>query len=150
MSLRWILAALHLLGLGIGLGAVWARARALRAPLDIPGMRRVLAADAWWGIAALVWIVTGGLRAFSGFEKGTLYYVNNQLFVAKMALLLAILLLEIGPIIAFAGWRRALRSGATPDTTRAGRLATISQVQAVLVIGMVIAAAGMARGYGGA
>ncbi|MFW5947669.1 MAG: DUF2214 family protein [Gemmatimonadota bacterium] len=31
MPLRWTFAALHLLALGMGLGAVWARARALRA-----------------------------------------------------------------------------------------------------------------------
>ena len=29
MTLRWLLAAVHLLALGIGLGAVWARARSL-------------------------------------------------------------------------------------------------------------------------
>ena len=32
MSIRWILAALHLFGLAIGLGAVWARGRALQGP----------------------------------------------------------------------------------------------------------------------
>jgi hypothetical protein len=35
MTARSMLAAFHLLALGIGLGAVWARA--LRAPLDSPG-----------------------------------------------------------------------------------------------------------------
>ncbi len=29
MTIRWLLAALHLLALGIGLGAIWARGRAL-------------------------------------------------------------------------------------------------------------------------
>ena len=33
MTIRWILAALHLLALGIGLGAVWSRGRLLRQPL---------------------------------------------------------------------------------------------------------------------
>ena len=37
---RWLLAAVHLLALGIGLGSVWARARLLGAPtLDGPTLR---------------------------------------------------------------------------------------------------------------
>ena len=148
MSVRWLLAALHLFGLGIGLGAVWVRSRALRGTLDTAGIRRVLQADAWWGIAALVWIVTGALRAFAGFEKGTTYYIHNNLFLAKMGLLLLILILEIGPIVGFSGWRRQLRRRATPDTSKAGRFGTISTLQAILVLLMVIAATGMARGYG--
>lgn len=42
---RWLLASIHLLGFGIALGAVWARALALRKPLDLAGIRRVLYAD---------------------------------------------------------------------------------------------------------
>jgi len=79
MSIRWLLAALHLFGLGVGLGAVWARSRALRGTLNTAGIRRVLGADTWWGIAALVWISTGLLRAFAGFEKGTTYYVHGNI-----------------------------------------------------------------------
>ena len=148
MSIRWLLAALHLLGLGIGLGAVWARSRALRAPLDDGGIRRVLQADTWWGIAALVWISTGLLRAFAGFEKGTTYYIHNHLFLMKMGLLVGILILEVGPIVTFGAWRRQLRRGSTPDTSKAGRFAGTSVWQVVLVLLMVIAATGMARGYG--
>jgi len=71
MVIRWVLAASHLLALGIGLGAVWARGRALRNQLDGTGLRRVFYADTWWGIAAMVWIGTGLVRAFAGFEKGS-------------------------------------------------------------------------------
>src|SRR5207247_5390021 len=59
MTIRWLLAAVHLLALGVGLGAVWARGRALQAPLDVPALRRVFSADTWWGIAAVLWIGTG-------------------------------------------------------------------------------------------
>ena len=34
MTVRWLLAAVHLLALGVGLGAVWARGRALAGELD--------------------------------------------------------------------------------------------------------------------
>jgi putative membrane protein len=63
MTVRWFLAALHLLALGFGLGAVWARARGLRGELEETGLRRVFYADPWWGIAALLWIATGLVRA---------------------------------------------------------------------------------------
>ena len=56
MLIRLLFATLHLLGLGVGLGAVWARARALRGPLDAQGLGRVFYADSWWGVAAAIWI----------------------------------------------------------------------------------------------
>ena len=148
MSGRWLLAALHLLGLGIGLGAIWARTRGLRGTLDLPGIRRVLAADSWWGLAALVWIVTGAIRAFTGIEKGTSYYLQNYLFHTKMGLLLLILVLEVGPIVTFIAWRKQVAKNTSPDTSKAARYASTSMVQVVLVVLMVIAATGMARGYG--
>jgi len=89
MTIRWLLAAVHLLALGVGLGAVWARGRALQAPLDVPALRRVFYADTWWGIAAVLWIGTGLLRAFGGYEKGAFYYLHNHFFWAKMGLLAA-------------------------------------------------------------
>jgi putative membrane protein len=148
MLIRWLLAALHLLGLGVGLGAVWARGRALRGQLDAAGLRRVFYADNWWGISALLLIGTGLVRAFSGLEKGSQYYLGNHLFWAKMSLLVLILLLELRPMIGLIRWRRALASGAQPDTRSAASFARISFVQAVLVTLMVLAATGMARGFG--
>jgi putative membrane protein len=148
--IRWIVAAVHLLALGLGLGAVWARGRALRGELDAAGLRRVFYADSWWGAAAGVWIATGLLRAFAGLEKGSAYYLHNHLFWAKMGLLVLILLLEIGPMVTLIRWRIALARGVPVDTHRAGRFARISFLQAGLVMLMVLAATGMARGYGAA
>jgi putative membrane protein len=146
--IRWILAAVHLLALGIGLGAIWARGRALRAPLDVAGVRRVLAADTWWGVAAGLWIVTGLARAFGGFEKGTVYYLHNHFFWVKMGLLGSILLLEIVPMITFIKWRRRTGRGEIVDAADAPPLAAVSFIQAALVVFMVLAATAMARGYG--
>ena len=148
MTIRWLLAALHLLALGLGLGAVWARGRALQSQLDVPGLRRVFYADTWWGIAALIWIGTGLVRAFGGFEKGSFYYLHNHFFWAKMGLLAAILILEVAPMIALIRWRGTVARGSVPDTRAASRFARISFVQAVLVVLMVLAATAMARGYG--
>jgi putative membrane protein len=148
MTIRWLLAAFHLLALGVGLGAVWARGRALQGDLDAAGLRRAFYADTWWGVAALVWIGTGLARAFGGFEKGSLYYLHNHVFWGKMGLLVAILVLELRPGVTLIRWRRLVARGDAPDTRGASRYAQVSFVQAALVVLMVLAATAMARGYG--
>ena len=152
--LRLTLAALHLIALGIGLGAVWARAAALRAvDRDRAALRRALTADAWWGIAALLWISTGLWRLLGGFEKAPEYYWRNVLFNTKMGLLVVVLLLEAWPMITLVRWRMASGGrGTMPSGNRlsvaARRIASVSNVQAVLIVLMVLAAVAMARGYG--
>jgi putative membrane protein len=148
MTIRWIIAAMHLLALAISLGAIWARSLALRGSLDATGLKRVFYADNWWGIAALLWIITGLLRTFGGLEKGTEYYLNNWLFLVKMGLFLLILALEIWPMVTFIRWRMRLGRGEPPDTSRAPTFARMSTAQAAIIILMVIAATGVARGFG--
>jgi putative membrane protein len=156
MTLRLVLAALHLLALGIGLWAVLMRAKSLRetvAELPRPdALRRAFSADAHWGGAAALWIVTGLWRLFAETEKSAGYYMTNHVFFAKMGFLVVILILEIWPMIALIGWRRALAAGRSPETfvvpATARRLAIVSYVQALLIVCMVFAAVAMTRGVG--
>lgn len=148
MTARWLAASLHLLALGIGLGAVWARGRSLRSPLNAITLRQVFLADSLWGLAALLWIGTGLWRLLGGLEKGTGYYMQNHLFLTKMALLAVVLLLELRPMMTLIGWRRAAARGEVPDTRAAPLVARISFVQAGLVVLMVFATTAMARGVG--
>ena len=149
MMLRWIMAALHLLALGIGLGAVWVRGRALRSPLDDrENLQRVFRADATWGAAAFLWIGTGLWRLLGGLEKSTAYYLDNHVFLTKMGLLLLLLILEVSPMVTLIHWRRQSAAGRPLDVGSAGRMSTISRVQAGLVVLMVLAATAMARGIG--
>ena len=142
--LRIVLAALHLLALGIGLGAVWSRARLLGGRFDSGAVRRALVVDSWWGVAAVVWLATGLWRLFAATEKATTYYMTNRVFLAKMGMFVLVLILEIGPMITLLRWRRGMQ----PDASAAKRIATISYVECLLVIAMVVAAVAMARGYG--
>jgi len=148
MTLAWLLATLHLVALGIGLGAVVTRARALRGTLDTAGLRRVFRADSLWGLAFLLWLVTGLWRLFGGIDKGTGYYMQQPMFHAKMGLLIVILILELWPMVTLIRWRAALARGQTVAPARAAALARISSAQAVLLILMVFAATAMARGIG--
>jgi putative membrane protein len=65
-----------------------------------------------------------------------------------MALFIAILLLEIRPIVTFGRWRAQVRRGELPSLAPAGALARLSYIQAGLTILMVLAATAMARGLG--
>ncbi|HEX9125111.1 MAG TPA: DUF2214 family protein [Methylomirabilota bacterium] len=143
-----IVSALHLLALALGLPSVYLRGRALKGPLDRDGLRRLLAADTVWGIAAALWIATGLLRAFGGLEKGSQFYLQSPLFWTKMALFATVIILEIWPMVTFIRWRGALRRGETPDTSRARALYLVNHVEMGLVVLIVFVASFMARGFG--
>jgi putative membrane protein len=149
---RIVLAALHLLALGIGFGAIMARWITLRRPLTADSVKRVFHFDTQWGIAAGLWIVTGLWRWLGSVEKTSSYYPSNHWFLAKMVVFLVIFALEIMPMVTLIKWRAAMGRGtevsALPGVTRARMMSTISAVQAVLVVAMVFFAVAMARGYG--
>lgn len=143
-----VLSALHLIALAIGLPAVFLRGRALKGPLDAAGVSRVLAADSVWGIAALLWLATGLMRAFGGFEKGAEIYLHNRLFHAKLGLFILILLLEIRPMVTLIRWRIARAKGLAPDTSSAKALYLLNHIELAVVVVMIFVAAFMARGFG--
>lgn len=146
MNLSWLLAALHLVALGIGGGAILARAFGLQRLKSSDALPGVLFADALWGIAALIWISTGLLRAFGGFEKGSAYYLQSSSFWIKMALLVGVLVLEVWPMVTLVRWRLQHGRGAEIDFRPGKRLAQISYAQAALIFCMIFAASAMARG----
>ena len=132
MILRWLLAAVHLVALGIGAGAIRSRARAFSAPLDRPALKRLFAADTLWGVAALLWVSTGLWRLFGETEKTVPFYLANRAFWLKMAFFAGILALEVWPMLALMRWRAQLRRGEAPDTSSAPLFARISSLQQVL------------------
>ncbi len=148
MTLRWFLAAVHLLALGIGLGAVFVRGKALSGRIDIDKVRVALAADTWWGLAAFLWIGSGLWRLLGSVEKDVGYYMGNHVFWTKMLLFVGILAMEIRPMLTLMRWRREIARGIPPNTTSAPRIARLSYAEALLVVLMVIAATAMARGIG--
>ncbi|MGJ7515219.1 DUF2214 family protein [Pseudomonas baetica] len=147
MLTHWLLAAVHLMAFALGFWAVLVRGTNFRRLAAGAGKARsVLIADNLWGISALILLVTGGMRAFGGYEKGTDYYLHQPLFHLKMTLFVLVLLLEVAPMVALIKWRVALARGAAIDTGRATLFARISHIEALLVLLIVVAATGMARG----
>ena len=149
MSIRLVVAVLHLLALTAGLAGLWARARALRDSLRDPEddriLRRAFIGDAWWGAAAALWVVTGFWRLFGGTERGASYYFANHAFHLKIALVLAIVALELWPRVTLLRWRA---KKAAPNPRDAGRIEVISYVELALIVVIVFAAVSMAHGYG--
>jgi putative membrane protein len=151
--LRITLAVVHLLALGIGLGAVFARARSAHRIGQSPdALARTFYADNFWGVAAILWIASGLWRALAGTEKTPLYYWNNEIFFAKMGIFFFVLALEAWPMVTLIKWRVAAgRKQLPPDAELAQRaqvIARISDVQTLLIMAIVAAAVLMARGYG--
>lgn len=151
--LRLTLAALHLVALGLGLGAVIARGAALRESASNAALRRAFRSDTTWGVAALLWLGTGLWRLLAETDKATGYYLANPLFHAKMGLFVLILLLEIWPMFTLIRWRRSFSAGESAERlmTRGAsrRIGVISHIEALLVVAMVFVAVAIARGYGG-
>jgi putative membrane protein len=148
MISSWLLAAVHLLAFGFALASILRRSRGLRRCTSTEDLPIIFNADNGWGLSALVLIVTGAMRAFGAFGKGASYYLHEPLFLVKMLALVVILLLEIAPMMALLRWRVAVRRGDVPDLTQASRYAHIGAWQTTLLIVMVFAASGMARGIG--
>ena len=150
--MRIALAVIHLLALGIGLGAIYARARnANRLRTSADSLRATLAADNFWALAAGLWISTGLWRWLGSVEKSQAYYNTNHIFFAKLGFLALVLALEVWPMITLIGWRRRTVPGGNDpaEIGRKGRIiARISDAQMLLVVAMVVCAVLMARGYG--
>jgi uncharacterized membrane protein len=145
MIVAALLSAIHLLTLALGLGAVVWRGRALASTLGDGDWEKVLAADNAWGIASGLWIASGLARVFYG-GKEVVFYTHNGFFWIKMALFVAVFLLELTPMIAFIRVRAARGRGQPLPQLPLATFRRINAIEVALVITMVVIAAFMARG----
>jgi len=140
-----LLSGIHLLTLALGLAAIVARGRALAAPLDEEGWRRLLRADNFWGAAAGLWIASGVARLFFGGKEPSFYW-RNGFFWTKMALFAGVFLLELAPMITFIRVRGSRRTGAPLPAFSVETYRRINAAEVTLVVTIVFVAALMARG----
>jgi len=148
MTLSYIIAVLHILTFGIGFYGIWTRANALKKLKDVSGLDDVFKSDNFWGIAALLWVITGLWRAFGGLEKGSDYYVHSSAFRTKMTLFVLLIIIEIKPMITLIKWRIKKRKQEPVDLSSARKLAFISHIELGLVAIIVCLAVAMAKGIG--
>jgi putative membrane protein len=147
MVLNASLAAVHYLALAIGFAGICMRASALLSSRPGNPVRPIIVADNMWGLAALLWISTGLIRAFAGFEKGTSFYLHSTGFWMKMSLFLLVFMLEFKPMMTFIGWRRAGKVEiGTDDLPLLEKFAKSSRIQVALTLIIPFVASMMARG----
>ncbi len=147
-----LIASLHFLALGIGLGSVFMRGRYFKALAENPNseldLKRLIIADNFWGVGALLWILTGAGRAFGGLEKGTEWYLHNPLFHLKMTLFILVFVLEMMPMVALIKARVRTGKG-KPHGMTAEKLKLyrrLNHFEAMLVFIIIFVASAMARG----
>ncbi len=156
MLLRALLSALHVLALALGFSSLYLRGVRLRELGEDRGnaaaRASLLRADSVWGIAAILWIATGLVRAFAGLEKTPDFYLRNGFFWVKMGLFLLVFVLEIRPMVTFIRWRMAKGRGGEQAAAAAvaaaplGTLVRLNDAETVLVLVIPFVAALMARG----
>jgi putative membrane protein len=138
----------HLLFITI-MVALFAEILLLKEAPTLASARKIRRYDAIYGVAALLVIAVGALRVMV-FEKGPGYYMHSAAFMAKMVLFALAGLLSAYPTVTFLKWGGALRQGAAPVIEDAARrrLRLVVHVEAGLMLGVVLCAALMAKGYG--
>ncbi|MBV8679008.1 MAG: DUF2214 family protein [Aquitalea sp.] len=132
--LQWLLATLHLLALGCGLGAIAARARHLAQPLDVPALQRGLRADNWWQLSLLLWLGSGiGLSFF----HSTLFWQQGRpvlLALVKLSGIVLLLLMEWRSRQLVSQCRQRLERNRLPAEELSQQLARHSRWQLVLLL----------------
>jgi putative membrane protein len=143
-----LLPAIHLCALTLGVAVLMQRAKALALAGRPEDLKRVFFWDNLYALVALFWLGSGLLRAFAGYEKGSDYYLSNHAFWGKMLLLLVLLAHEGVLMVTFVRWRIALRKNQPVSLERKPRLLRLHWAEVWAVVGMVVLATAMARGYG--
>jgi putative membrane protein len=145
MIVAALLSAMHMLTLALGLGAIFARGRALARPLDDSGWSRLLAADNAWGVAAALWIASGIARVFLGGKEAGFYW-RNGFFWIKLALFGFVFVLELTPMMTFIRVRSARRNATALPRFPVDTYRRSNDSELGLGVAIVLVAAFMARG----
>jgi putative membrane protein len=121
----------------------------LRAAPTAATVRRLVTADAVYGMAAAVLVAAGVARVFY-FEKGADYYFHSLPFLLKMMAFALAGLLSIGPTRRFLGWRRALRLGLAPAVAdrELRQLRAFVGAELIALAAAIVCAALAAKGIG--
>lgn len=152
MYVSALLSTLHIAGIILAFIGIRGRIAALgqtrHGHLELlPALFR---ADNAWGISAMVLLASGLTRAFTTYEKGSAFYLNNTAFYIKLGLFAFVFALEIAPMVTLIRWRistaRGRGIGLAELTQKSKWMLAISVVQAVLLIAFLILGPIMARG----
>jgi putative membrane protein len=149
MILNSIMATLHHLAAFAVTATLVYEFLAFRKNLTIHEARRILQVDSAYGISAGILIVVGLLRVFF-FEKGSAFYLNNNMYWIKMGIFILVGLLSIYPTIRFLKWRTALKEDKLPEITdnEFRKIRFLIHLELTGIVLILLVAPMMARGIG--
>jgi putative membrane protein len=118
----------------------------VRPGLTASAVNRLAGLDIGYGATAGLIIVIGIHRVIFG-AKGSVFYVENAWFWAKMATFAAIGIISIAPTLRFRAWKKALARdpAALPAPADIARVRSMVRLQMLLIFAVVAFAATMAR-----
>ena len=150
MTLEALLAYAHLLAIFTLIVFLTSEAALCRPEwMNAKTVERLVTVDRIYGIAAGVLFLTGLARIWFG-AKGADWYWGNWLLHVKIAAFVAVGLISIRPTLRFAQWRRAVRAtGALPADEEVRKVRKLVMLQAHIIPLIPLAAAFLARGFGG-
>lgn len=138
----------HLLAFSL-VAAIAAEMVLFSASLTLQQAQRLRKIDRHVGaFAGLLLLV--GLARVGHFEKGADYYFSNAWFLTKLTLYILAAIVSVYPTVVFMKWKTAIQRGEAPQVepaqARKVRLCLIFELVAIL--GILLAAPLMARGFG--
>lgn len=141
-----ITAYFHYLGFMLAFAALTVEIFNFKKEMTVDEAKRVAFADAAYGLAALIILVTGVLRVLY-FGKGTDYYLNNPFFYAKMAVFILASLFSLYPTFTFISWLKGLQNGEAPslEIVQVNRLSWLIKGELLCFTLLPLLAAVMAR-----
>jgi len=101
MHVEIALRYLHFISIFTITGALLTEAILIRNGMTRRELKRIVAVDAAYGVAAVVLLVAGFTLWLGGFGKPTAFYSDNWLFHLKLTLFLLVGLLSIYPTVFF-------------------------------------------------
>lgn len=115
-----------------------------RPQVDGATARRLAQADAIYGLAAILVLVTGLLRLFAG-DKPASYFGVNFIFHIKMTVFVVVVLMSVWPSIRFFGGRRAADGAEHRYPAAVG---VMLRLELALLLIIPLLAVMMGRGFG--
>ncbi len=149
MILPALLAYAHYLSFLLVISSLVVEAFVFDRELGYREMKILQRADALYGIAALLVLITGFLRIYN-FGKGPDYYFGNAVFLTKLGLFIIVGLLSIYPTISFLKWRKIenAEEGISLPDKEYRKIRHFIYLEVILVFILPLLAALMARGIG--
>ncbi len=120
----------------------------LTESMSLDSARRIQRANLVLGIAAVLLLLFGFLRVY--YEKGGEYYFDNVFFWLKLGLYITAAAISVYPSLIYRRWNSELQQEIAPeiDSQTVTLVKKIIHWELVLVLGILICASLMAKGYG--